>query len=117
VDSSGKGSHGTITSHFDLTGAGGNRKPVYTAGGGGHSGRPEDRALDFGLRGDGALVKVEAAARGAFDAATRNDAITISLWIQGSSQQPADDSVFWGSSSPDGTGTRSLNAHIPGATE
>jgi CotH protein/concanavalin A-like lectin/glucanase superfamily protein/lamin tail-like protein/Fn3 domain-containing protein/chitobiase/beta-hexosaminidase-like protein len=113
LDSSGGESHGIISSHFELTGNGGSSRPRYTGDGGGHSGAAGDRALDFGLQGDGALVMVPAAARGLFDTATAHDAITLSLWIFGSPAQPADDSVFWGSSNPDGTGIRSLNAHIP----
>ncbi|HVR74705.1 MAG TPA: lamin tail domain-containing protein [Planctomycetota bacterium] len=113
ADSSGNGNDGVVTSHFALAGRGAASTPVYTADGGGHTGMPGDRALDFGPRGDGALLSVPAAARGAFDSATRNNAITLSLWIFGSGDQPADDVLFWGSSSPNGTGTRSINAHAP----
>ena len=113
LDSSGFANHGVITSHFALAGRGASSKPVYSPDGGGHTGRPGDRALDFGARGDGALVQVPSAALGAFDSATENDAITISAWLFGSSDQPADDVVFWGSSEADGIGIRSLNAHVP----
>ncbi|MBI4604200.1 MAG: CotH kinase family protein [Planctomycetes bacterium] len=113
ADQSGNGNDGRVTSHLALTGTGGSGKPAYTLGGGGHTGRPGDRALDFGLRGDGALVAVENAALGVFDSAAASDAVTVSLWVFGSSAQPDDDVVFWGSSDPDGTGIRSLNAHIP----
>jgi hypothetical protein len=112
-DSSGEGRDGTITSHLAYTGSGGSSRPNYTADGAGHTGKAWDRALDFGLRGDGAMVAVPAAAAGAFDEATAADAITISFWAFGSADQPAQDSIFWGSSSADGTGIRSLNAHIP----
>lgn len=112
-DWSGGEHHGVVTSHLEYTGSGGSGRPGYTADGAGHTGRPGDRALDFGLRGDGAMVAVPAAASGLFASAVENDAVTIGLWILGSADQPAADVIFWGSSSPDGTGIRSLNAHVP----
>ncbi len=113
ADSSGNGNHGSITSHLELTGSGGGAKPAYTADGGGRTGLTGDRSLDFGLHGDGALVSIDGAASGAFDPATAKDAVTISLWILGSAAQPEEDVLFWGSSNADGTGVRSLNAHVP----
>lgn len=113
IDLSGHGFDGVVTTQREMSGQGADSKPRYTREGGGRSGATTDRALDFGLRGDGGLVSVPLAARGAFDSATRNDAVTISLWTFGSSDQPANDVVFWGSSSSNGTGTRSLNAHVP----
>jgi len=112
-DSSGLENHGVVTSHFALTGSGGRGKPAYTAPGEGRSGGAADRALDFGATGSGALLQVPAAADGSFDSAVAADAITISLWARGGPEQPADGVIFWGSSAPDGTGVRSLNAHIP----
>jgi hypothetical protein len=112
-DASGEANHGVVTSHRALAGQGAATVPKYTPDAGGHTGLAGDRAIDFGLRGEGGLIHVPSAVQGAFDSATRNDAITISLWIFGSSDQPANDSIFWGSSSPDGTGIRSLNAHVP----
>ncbi len=113
VDSSGNDHHGTITSRFALTGEGGTANPVYTTDGSGHTGLPGDRSLDFGVTGNGALVDIPAAATGAFDRARENDAISISLWIFGGTDQPARGSIFWGSGNELGTGVRSLNAHAP----
>jgi len=69
-----------------------------------------DRALN--LTGTGVMV-VPDADSGAFNRAVANDAITISLWIWGGTQQPAQQVLFWAGSNPDGTGTRSLDAHLP----
>ncbi len=113
IDSSGRENHGVVTSHFALSGGGGRGKPAYTAAGEGRSGGAADRALDFGATGSGALVHVPTAADGAFDSAVAADAIAISLWARGGPEQPANCVIFWGSSAPDGTGVRSLNAHIP----
>jgi hypothetical protein len=113
VDASGRGRDGRLTSHLALAGSGPGNRAIYTADGGGRSGQSGDRAADFGQRGDGAVVAVDAARAGAFDSAVANNAITISLWLFGSAAQPDNDVVFWGSSNADGTGTRSLNAHVP----
>lgn len=69
-----------------------------------------DRALN--LTGSGVMV-VPDATTGAFDRAVANNAITISLWIWGGTQQPAPQMVFWAGSNTDGSGIRSLNAHLP----
>ena len=84
--------------------------PAYTADAGGRTGRPGDRALRFS--GSGA-ARVPGAAQGMFDSATAHNAITISLWIFGDASQPQDGSIFYGSSNADGSGIRSLNAHLP----
>ena len=113
VDSSPSAAHGVVSTHFALAGNGGNRKPLYTAAGAGHSAGAGDRALDFGPSGTGGLVRVPAAETGLFDPAMAADAITLSLWVKGGTDQPANTGVFWGSSETNGGGIRSLNAHIP----
>lgn len=69
-----------------------------------------DRALN--LTGTSVMV-VPDAAKGAFDRAVANNAITISLWIWGGPQQPAPQMLFWAGSNTDGGGIRSLNVHLP----
>ena len=112
-DSSQNGVDGVIGSQLALRGAGGSALPTYTAAGGGHTGAAGDRALDFGPSGNGAIVDIPAAADGAFDRAVSQNAISISLWTFGGASQPSGDSLFWGASGADGSGTRSLNAHAP----
>lgn len=101
LDASGNNRHGTIVG------------AQYTAPATGHSGQPSDRALNFGEHGDGRYVDITSAANGAFDALTAADAATISLWVYGDLDQPTPDTVFYASSSADGTGTRTMNAHLP----
>ena len=80
LDLSGKESHGDITSFNDAFGTfDWDNVPEYTADGGGFTGQAGDRALDFGLAGDGAIVNLPTAADGAFDSIVDNDAFTISL--------------------------------------
>ena len=113
LDVSGNERHGNIVSQFDLTGSGGRTKPVYTAAELGHSGTPEDHALDFGTAANGAVVTVPSASSGAFDSIAANNQVTISLWIHGNTSQPANDFLLWASDQPAGNGIRSLNAHAP----
>ncbi len=112
-DSSGHGLDGQVASQSQLNGGGGTGKPVYTADSGGHTGMPGDRAMDFGTANSGAIVKVLAAEQGAFDSIVVNDKVTISLWIFGGSDQPANDSSFWATNAANGSGERSLGAHVP----
>ena len=105
--------HGTITSQRSLTGGGAASKPVYTESGGGHTGSVGDYALDFGGASNGAVVAIESASAGAFDSLPAANEVTISVWIFGNASQPANDFLFWSSDRPDGSGTRTLNAHAP----
>ncbi len=95
VDASGKGNNGEV---FDA---------VYTDDGGGHTGQPGDRAMDFGTVDNGAYVELVTAADGAFDSLVDNDQATISLWLFGSDEQPVDQWTFYA-----GPG-RQLGSHVP----
>ena len=97
-DRSGRGHHGR------LSGVG------FSVDAGGRTGTTGDRSLN--CAGTGTMA-VPDAAKGMFDTAVAHDAVTLSLWVYGGATQPAQDSVFWGGSQPDGGGTRSLNAHLP----
>ena len=99
VDGSGRGNSGR------LMGA------AFTADQGGRTGLPGDRALDL-ENGQGRMI-VPSAASGAFDSATRSNAISVSLWIRGGSAQPAQGSVFWFQENADGSGARAAQAHLP----
>ena len=84
---------------------------AFTADQGGRSGLPGDRALDL-ENGQGRMI-VPSAASGAFDAATRSNAISVSLWIRGGAAQPAQGSAFWFQENADGSGARAAQAHLP----
>ena len=101
ADLSGHARHGTIEG-----GA------AFTADGGGRTGAAGDRGMNFPNSGT-ARVRVAAAATGAFDALTSANACTISVWVFGDASQPAADSIFYAGSNSDGSGERSLNAHVP----
>src|SRR4030095_562936 len=55
------------------------------------------------------------AARGVFDSASRNDALTISVWIRGGASQPSPGSAFWILERGEGRGARAAQAHVPGS--
>lgn len=102
VDSSGRNAKGTLLG-----------PAAYTPGGVGHSGRPGDRAVDFGGGDNGASIRVDAAAQGGFDEITALDRATVSLWVHGGPQLPAPHSVFWFDSGATGTDSRNFMAHLP----
>lgn len=102
LDSSGRSAHGT------LVGPAG-----FTASGGGRSGRPGDRALDLGSGGIGASVRVDAAARGAFDLLQARDRVTISLWTAGGSKLPMPHNLFWFDSGATNGDSRNILVHLP----
>ncbi len=83
----------------------------FTADRGGRTGLAGDRALDL-ENGPGRMV-VPSAAQGAFDSATRSNALSVSLWIRGGAAQPAQGSVFWFQENADGSGARAAQAHLP----
>ena len=85
-------------------------RATYTASTTGFTGRLGDRALNFT---GNAVMNVLDAAKGALTPAVAHNAITVSLWIKGGITQPSPDSIFWAGSNPDGSGTRSLNVHLP----
>lgn len=101
TDSSGNARHGTVEG-----GA------TFSAGGGGRTGAAGDRAMNF-PNSASARVRIASAATGAFDALTSANACAISVWIFGDASQPAPDSLFFAGSNIDGSGERSLNAHVP----
>jgi hypothetical protein len=97
VDLSGKENHGDVIG------------PEYTEAGGGRTGQPSDYAMDFLSFFDPAYIDIPSALDGAFDTLTDNDAVTFSLWLYGSEEQPVDGTVFWFS----GDNDRQLLAHVP----
>lgn len=102
AESSGKGHTGVLQG-----------PAAFTADRGGHTGTAGDRAMNFGASGNSARVIVPDATNGWFDVSRTQDAITFSLWTYGDSSQPGQGSVFWGASGPNGSGTRSAQAHLP----
>ena len=102
LDVSGHQHHGSL-----LGGA------AHTSDGGGHTGRPGDRAVNLGTPGSGARVAISDAINGWFDSAKVNNSISFSFWIYGGSAQPAQSSVFWAADGSAGGGTRSAQAHVP----
>ncbi len=97
VDSSGNGRTGTVVN------------ATYTASGQGRSGQAGDRAMLFA--GNGA-VTIPAAASGAFDGMTANDALTVSLWVYGAADMPANNFAFYGAADT-GFASRVIDAHLP----
>ena len=83
---------------------------AYTADAGGHTGKPGDRAIDFGDASSktGQLVHVR---NGFLSAASVNDQISVSLWQI--LHDIAASSSFWGQSADPATGGRGINVHIP----
>ncbi len=99
ADASGNGLTGTLTT------------ATYTANAGGRTGAAGDRAMTFGGTG---FMSVSAAASGAFDSSATNDAISLSLWVNGDAAlQPSGDFIFYAGSNADGSGSRRLGAHLP----
>ncbi|NQU21888.1 MAG: PEP-CTERM sorting domain-containing protein [Candidatus Nealsonbacteria bacterium] len=98
LDSSGNGNHAAII------------EAVYTPDSGGHTGLPGDRAMNFDVLADHAYATVPAAAIGAFNSMTANNAATVSLWIFGAESQPQSNAVFGFFDALDG---RQLQAHTP----
>ncbi|MGJ8653079.1 MAG: LamG domain-containing protein [Opitutaceae bacterium] len=84
LDSSGNGSHGTISNASSVTGVDGT-------------------ALDF--NGSSTEVTIPASAF-----ASINNEITISMWVYGAANQPRSDSIF---QAVDSSGNRVLNIHLP----
>jgi hypothetical protein len=97
VDVSGKGNDGDVV------------VAEYTAPGGGRSGGANDRAMDFLSFLDPAYVDIPSVFDGAFDSIADNDAITISLWLYGSDEQPVDGTVAWFA----GDDNRQIVIHVP----
>ena len=80
----------------------------YTGPGGGISGQPGDRAIDFGDSDNGAFLDLtEVALDGAFEPLVDNDKATIAFWLFGNDQQPVNNWTFW--FGPD----RQLGSHAP----
>lgn len=94
-DTSGKGNNGEV---FDAT---------FTPDAGGRSGKAGDRAMDFGDFNNDAYINVPNAGSGAFDSVTANDAVTLSMWIFGGEEQPADQWTFYAGP------YRQLGSHTP----
>lgn len=99
VDASGNGRSGTLTT------------ATFTADAGGKTGTTGDRAMTFGGTG---VMSVPAAATGAFDSSATNDAISLSIWVNGDAAlQPSGDYIFYAGANTDGSGSRRLGAHLP----
>ena len=104
-DSSGNGHHGALVGSV-----------AFTASGGGRTGLPGDRAMNFGACDNRAHVKIIDATTGWFDPATSKNAVTFAFWIYGATNQPCINSAFHLTGAPDGVGTRYVcNAHLPWA--
>ncbi|HXJ59152.1 MAG TPA: lamin tail domain-containing protein [Verrucomicrobiae bacterium] len=86
---------------------------TFSPDGGGRSGRPGDRAMNFGPANNGAYINVTDASTGWFDSATARDEVTFALWVFGDESEPGINSAFYVSQNPDGTGVRVANAHLP----
>ncbi|MEW6159572.1 MAG: LamG-like jellyroll fold domain-containing protein, partial [Verrucomicrobiota bacterium] len=84
---------------------------VYTADQGGRSGESGDRAVDFGTTSAARAVRSTDFAT-AFNAAAREDKVTISVWIKWN-VAPVNSSVFWFVSTSSGSGNRGLQGHVP----
>lgn len=94
----------------DRSGSGKNGALVnanYSADGQGHTGNAGDRAVDLGAFNNNAWVDIPSAATGAFSSVTANDKVTISLWINGGTEQPAPQWTFYA-----GPG-RQIGSHTP----
>ncbi|HWB02783.1 MAG TPA: chitobiase/beta-hexosaminidase C-terminal domain-containing protein [Verrucomicrobiales bacterium] len=98
VDASGRGLTGTVTA------------ATYTADGGGRTGQPGDRAMNFAGNG---VVRIAGAANGAFDAITARNGVAISTWVYGAAAQPSAGFLFFAGSDASGSGIRVLDAHLP----
>ena len=96
VDISGNGNDGDVVG-----------PAVFTPDSGGRSGKPGDRAMDFGGFNNGAYVDVVSATEGALDSITDNDQFTLSLWVLGNPDQPQAQWAFYA-----GPG-RQIGSHIP----
>ena len=97
LDRSGNDNDGDITSFneaFDTADPAWEGVPSYTDDGGGVTGSPGDRALDFGAVRNGAIVNLPTAADGAFDSIAENDEFTIAFWAFGGDDLPAQTVVF-----------------------
>ena len=101
-DASGRRSHGTVLA-----------PAAFTASGGGHTGAPGDRAMDFGAGGNNASVRVDAAATGAFDLMQTLDKMTLSLWAFGGPQLPLANCAFWFDTGVSGADSRNAMVHLP----
>ena len=66
---------------------------TYTAGGGGHTGQASDSAMDLGSGGGTSLYINDPGFLAALNAATANDTLSVSLWIQLSAISQS--SAFW----------------------
>ena len=85
----------------------------FSADAAGRTGAAGDLALT--LPGNG-LMSVAAAAGGAFDSSAANDAISLSVWVNGDAAlQPSGDFLFYAGGNADGSGSRVLGAHVPWA--
>ncbi len=99
ADASGNGFSGTVIG------------AAYTADGGGRTGAAGDRAISFAGTGS---MSVAAAAAGAFDSSATNNAVSVSLWVNGNAAvQPSGDFLFYAGANSDGSGERVLGAHLP----
>ncbi|HEY5913247.1 MAG TPA: LamG-like jellyroll fold domain-containing protein [Verrucomicrobiae bacterium] len=91
---------------------------VYTADGRGYTGKPGDRAIDFGTNSAQRVVRSRAIApylqaAAALDPSTGlSDAISLSFW-QKWSVVPVGSSTFWIRSPSAGSGDRGMQAHNP----
>lgn len=83
-------------------------KAKFTDDKGGHTGKPGDYAIDFGKTG-GAWVDILNALF--LNDATKNDQLSVSLWVN--KYDIANSSAFWFISPSSNNGQRGFQAHIP----
>ena len=81
----------------------------FTPDGGGKSGKPGDRGLDFGAANAGQSVQIIDASF--LNIASTNDEMAIVSWQK--LYQIADSALFWGISPSTGSGNRGFSAHTP----
>lgn len=94
----------------DITGNGNDGEIIeaeYTGDKGGRSGQAGDRGMDFLETIDEAFIDVLSAEDGAFDSLTENDMATLTMWILGNEEQPANQWNFYAGPN------RQLGSHIP----
>lgn len=118
TDRSGNDNDGDITSFneaFDTADPAWDGIPEYTEDGGGVTGLPGDRALDFGPARNRAIVNLPTVAEGEFDTIAENDAFTVAFWAFGSDDLPQQTVVFAFYHDPlefDGD-QRMISVHLP----
>jgi hypothetical protein len=85
--------------------------PTFTASGGGFSGQPGDRALNFGNNGANRAIRCTDVAD-ALNAAAALDQVTVTFW-QRWNTTPVNSSTFWFYSTSSSSNQRGMQGHCP----